>query len=121
MKFGTEPTPSLFSCDRKKEATMSDYRDPRDPLYRDPAYDALNDPALRDARSQAFSPGIAVAWFADIALFIAVMIFAFGGENQQVAGTDTSPPATQTQPANPPAAAPTTPAPAPAPQTPAKQ
>jgi hypothetical protein len=49
------------------------------------------------------------------------LIFAFGGENQQVAGTDTTPPATQTQPVNPPAAAPTAPAPAPAPQTPAQQ
>jgi len=100
---------------------MSDYRDPRGPLYRDPAYDAFNDPAVRDARAQAFSPGLTVAWFAGIALFIAVLIFAFGGENQQVAGTDTTPPATQTQPANPPAAAPTEPAPAPAPQAPAQQ
>jgi hypothetical protein len=69
---------------------------------------------------------MAVAWFVGIARFIGVLIFAFSGDNQQVAGTDTTPPATQTEPANPPAAAPpaaapTTPAPAPAPQAPAQQ
>lgn len=95
---------------------MSDYRDPRDPIYRDPAYGALNDP-VRDLRAQSYSPGMAVAWFIGIALFIGVLIFAFGGDNQQMAGTDTTPPVTQTQPATPPAA---TPAPAPT-QTPTAQ
>jgi hypothetical protein len=89
---------------------MSDYRDPRDPLYRDPAYDALNGPA-HDLRSQSYSPGMAVAWFVGIALFIGVLIFAFGGDNQQMAGTDTTPPAAQTRPATPPAATPPAPAP----------
>lgn len=94
---------------------MSDYRDPRDPLYRDPAYDALNTRSAYDLRSQSYSPGMAAAWFVGIALFIGILIFAFGGDNQQVAGTDTVPPATKTQPATPPAAKP------PAPQPPAQQ
>lgn len=95
---------------------MSDYRDPRDPIYRDPAYDALNPQTVNDLRAQSYSPGVAVAWFVGIVLFVGVLIFAFSGENPQVAGTDTTPPATQMQPANPPAATP------PAPTTPpAKQ
>jgi hypothetical protein len=94
---------------RLKEANMSDFRDPRDPIYRDPLYGAMNDPAIRDARAEASSPGTAVAWFVGIALFIGVLIFAFGSPNdQQVAGTDTVPPP----------AANTQPAPAPAPKTP---
>ena len=32
--------------------------------------------------------------------------FLFGGDNEQMAGTDTTPPATKTQPATPPAATP---------------
>jgi hypothetical protein len=99
---------------------MSDYRDPRDPVYRDPAYDALNPRAAHDLRSQSYSPGMAAAWFVGIALFLGILIYAFSGENPQVAGTDTTPPATQTRPANPPAAVP--PANNPAPTTPpAKQ
>lgn len=92
---------------------MSDYRDPREPLYRDPANDALR--SAHDLRSQSYSPGMAAAWFVGIALFIGILIFAFGGENRQVAETDTTPPATQSQPATPPAAAP------PATQPPAQQ
>jgi len=99
---------------------MSDYRDPRDPVHRDPAYDALNPRLAHELRSQSYSPGTAAAWFVGIALFIGVLIFAFGtGDNPRVADTDTTPPATQTQPVNPPAATP--PAPAPAPQPPAQQ
>lgn len=104
---------------------MSDYRDPRDPVYRDPvqdpAYEAMNPRSAQDLRSQAYSPGVAAAWFLGIALFIGILIFAFGtGDNQQMAETDTAPPpATQTQPANPPAATP--PAPSPSPQPPANQ
>jgi hypothetical protein len=96
---------------------MSDYRNPRDPIYRDPSYDALGPRSAHDLRAQNYSPGMAAAWFVGIALFIGVLIFAFGGENQRVAGTDTMPPATQTQPATPPAATP----PAPAPTPPAQQ
>lgn len=92
---------------------MSDYRDPRDPIYRDPAHDALGPRTAHDLRSQSYSPGMAAAWFVGIALFIGVLIFAFGGENQQVAETDTTPPVTQTQPATPPAATPPAPAPTP--------
>jgi hypothetical protein len=92
---------------------MSDYRDPRDPLYRDPAYDALSTRSANEMRAQSYSPGMAAAWFVGIALFIGVLIFAFGGSDQQVAGTDTTPPSTS-QSTTPPAAnppAPTTPAP----------
>jgi len=88
---------------------MSDYRDPRDPVHRDPAYDALNDRVTPDLQTQAFSPGTAVAWFVGIALFIGVMIFAFGGSDTQVAETQTTPPATDIRPAPnpaPPAATP---------------
>jgi hypothetical protein len=90
---------------------MSDYRDPRDPLYRDPAYDALSSRSANEMRAQSYSPGMAAAWFVGIALFIGVLIFAFGGDNEQVAGTNTTPPAAKTQPTTPPAAtpAPTTP------------
>jgi hypothetical protein len=85
---------------------MSDYRDPRDPLYRDPAYDALSTRSAHELRSQAYSPGMAAAWFVGIALFIGVLIFAFGGSDEQVAGTDTTPPTTKMQPTTPPAASP---------------
>ncbi len=94
---------------------MSDYRDPRDPLYRDPAYDALSSRSANEMRAQSYSPGMAAAWFVGIALFIGILIFAFGGDNEQVAGTDTTPPATKTQPTTPPAAMP------PAPTTPPAQ
>lgn len=103
---------------------MSDYRNPQDPVHRDPAYDGFSDQSLRDTRAQAFSPGTAVAWFVGIALFIGVMIFAFGsGDNSQVAETQTTPPATDTRPAPAPTPAPpaaTPPAPNPA-MPPAKQ
>ena len=94
---------------------MSDYRDPRDPLYRDPEYDPLSSRSANEMRAQSYSPGMAAAWFVGIALFIGILIFAFGGDNEQVAGTDTTPPAKTTQPATPPAASP------PATQPPAKQ
>lgn len=108
---------------------MSDYRDPRDPrepIHRDPAYETFNDPVARDEmRAGSYSPGTTIAWFVGIALFIGVMIFAFsGGDNERVAGTDTTPPsATKTEPAQrpsspmtppattPPAKSPTAPAP----------
>lgn len=83
---------------------MSDYRDPRDPIYRDPAYDALNPRAAHDLRSQSYSPGMAAAWFVGIALFIGILIFAFGGDNRQVAQNEGGAPATQSQPTTPPAA-----------------
>lgn len=101
---------------------MSDYRNPQDPVHRDPAYDGFSDQSLRDTRAQAFSPGTAVAWFVGIALFIGVMIFAFGsGDNSQMAETPTTPPAaTDTQPTPaptaPPAATPPVNQPAPAQQ-----
>jgi hypothetical protein len=90
---------------------MSDYRDPRDPrepIHRDPAYETFNDPVARnDMRDGAYSPGTTIAWFVGIALFIGVMIFAFsGGDNERVAGTDTTPKATQSSP---PASSPATP------------
>ncbi len=88
---------------------MSDYRDPRDPIYRDPAYDALNPRSAHDLRSQSYSPGMAAAWFVGIALFIGILIFAFGGDNQQVAQNGGTP-ATQSQPTTPPAGAPKAPA-----------
>ena len=96
---------------------MSDYRNPQDPVHRDPAYDGLNEPTVRDTRAQAFSPGTAVAWFVGIALFIGVMIFAFGSGDTQMADTQTTPPAaTKTQPA--PTSTPTPPAAMPPAQTP---
>jgi hypothetical protein len=102
---------------------MSDYRDPRDPVHRDPLYTAIDDPAMKDPRADSFSPGTAAAWFVGIALFVGILIFAFGSaDNQQVAGTDTTPPATDTRPA--PNPAPTTPPaavpPAPTPTAPAQ-
>jgi hypothetical protein len=99
-----------------KEANMSDYRDPRDPVHRDPAYDGFSDRTARDMQAQAFSPGTAVAWFVGIALFIGVLIFAFGNSDTQVAETQTTPPATTsspTTPATPPAATPPAQTPAP--------
>ena len=96
---------------------MSDYRNPQDPVHRDPAYDGLNEPSLRDTRAQAFSPGTAVAWFVGIALFIGVMIFAFGSGDTQMAETQTTPPATDSRPA--PAPNPAPPAAMPPAQTPA--
>lgn len=93
---------------------MSDYRDPRDPVHRDPAYDGFSERTARDLQAQAFSPGTAVAWFVGIALFIGVLIFAFGGGDTQVAETPTTPPATQSAPkTTPPAATPPTQTPAP--------
>jgi len=96
---------------------MSDYRDPRDPVHRDPAYDGFSDRSARDMQAQAFSPGTAVAWFVGIALFIGVLIFAFGSSDTQVADTQTTPPATTSKPMTPPAATP--PAATPPAQTPA--
>lgn len=90
---------------------MSDYRDPRDPVHRDPAYDGFGDRTARDLQAQAFSPGTAVAWFVGIALFIGVLIFAFGSSDTQVAETRITPPATSSPstPATPPAATPANP------------
>jgi hypothetical protein len=114
---GTVKRHSPFVLQTLRRRTMSDYRDPRDPVYRDPTYDALGPRSAHDLRSQSYSPGVAAAWFVGIVLALGVLIYAFSGENPQVAGTDTTPPpATKTQPANPPAATP--PAPAPAPTTP---
>lgn len=89
---------------------MSDYRDPRDPIQRDPAYGAFNSPA-HDLRAQSYSPGMAAAWFVGIALFIGILIFAFGGnENPRVAESGPTPPAaTGTQPAPAPATPPAQP------------
>ncbi|MEX0591776.1 MAG: hypothetical protein WD207_11900 [Xanthobacteraceae bacterium] len=101
---------------------MSDYRDPRDPIRRDPLYDGLNDPALNQMRAQAVGPGMALAWFLGLVLFIGVLIFAFGGsDNPRVAGTETGQPApageTRTGPE--PTPAPSTTPPANTPATPA--
>lgn len=69
---------------------MSDYRDPRDPITRDPLYGGVNDPSITQMRSQALGPGMALAWFVGLVLFIGILIFAFGGaENPQVADTET--------------------------------
>jgi hypothetical protein len=67
---------------------MSDFRDPRDPIRRDPLYDHLDNPNFRaDSRGGA---GAALAWFLGLALFIGVLIFAFGGANNpQMADTET--------------------------------
>jgi hypothetical protein len=66
---------------------MSDFRDPRDPIYRDPVY---GDASINQMRSQAMGPGMALAWFFGLVLFIGILIFAFGGaESPQVASTET--------------------------------
>lgn len=72
---------TVYKARPLKEANMSDYRDPRDPVHRDPAYDGFSDRSARDMQAQAFSPGTAVAWFVGIALFIGVLIFAFGSSD----------------------------------------
>jgi hypothetical protein len=97
---------------------MSDYRDPRDPIRRDPLYDGLNAPETMN-RAQSAGAGMALAWFLGIVLFVGVLIFAFGSsDNTRVAETQPAPagqtrtgpePAPSTTP--PPAAAPTNPAP----------
>jgi hypothetical protein len=72
---------------RNQEATMSDFRDPRDPIYRDPVY---GDASINEMRAKAMSPGMALAWFFGLVLFIGVLMFAFGGsQNPQVADTET--------------------------------
>jgi hypothetical protein len=102
---------------------MSDFRDPRDPIHRDPLYDGLNEPALNQMRSQAVGPGMALAWFIGLVLFIGVLIFAFGGsDNPQVAGTDANrnTPTGVTRSGPEPAPAPSTQPPANNPAPPAK-
>lgn len=102
---------------------MSDYRDPRDPIQRDPMYDGLNDPSLNRMRSQALGPGVALAWFFGLILFIGILIFAFGGaENPQVADTETgrNVPTGVTRNGPEPAPAPSTQPPANTPAPPAK-
>jgi hypothetical protein len=101
---------------------MSDYRDPRDPIHRDPLYDGLNTPHVSDDRNQGAGAGMALAWFLGIVLFVGVLIFAFGGsDNPRVAETQTGQPAptgeTRKGPepapsATPPATSPSNPAPA---------
>lgn len=68
---------------------MSDFRDPRDPIRRDPLYDHIDNPNF-NADSGGAGPGVALAWFLGLVLFIGVLIFAFGGaDNPQVADTET--------------------------------
>ncbi|MCC6947067.1 MAG: hypothetical protein IT539_04795 [Bradyrhizobiaceae bacterium] len=67
---------------------MSDFRDPRDPIRRDPLYDSIDSPNFADSRGAG--AGSALAWFLGLVLFIGVLIFAFGGaQNPQVADTET--------------------------------
>jgi hypothetical protein len=102
---------------------MSDFRDPRDPIRRDPLYDEVNHPSFDRVPSQAFGPGMALAWFVGLVLFIGILIFAFGGaDNPQVADTDTgrSVPTGVTRGGPEPAPAPSTQPPANNPAPPAK-
>jgi hypothetical protein len=75
---------------------MSEFRDPRDPIqrdpiHRDPLYDGMNERSFAHARNEGVGPGMALAWFFGLVLFIGVLIFAFGGsDSPQVAGTETS-------------------------------
>jgi len=69
---------------------MSEFRDPRDPIRRDPLYNNLDNPNYRYADSQGAGAGVALAWFLGLVLFIGVLIFAFGGaQNPQVADSET--------------------------------
>jgi hypothetical protein len=105
---------------RNQEATMSDFRDPRDPIYRDPVY---GDASINEMRAQAMSPGMALAWFFGLVLFIGILMFAFGGsENPQVADTETgrSAPTGVTRSGPEPAPAPSTQPPANTPAPPTK-
>ena len=99
---------------------MSDFRDPRDPVFRDPVY---SDPTINEMRSKAMGPGMALAWFFGLVLFIGILIFAFGGaENPQVADVDTgrTAPTGVTRNGPEPAPAPSTQPPANNPAAPAK-
>jgi hypothetical protein len=99
---------------------MSDFRDPRDPIHRDPIY---SDASINHMRSQAMGPGMALAWFFGLVLFIGILIFAFGGaENPRVADTEAgrSAPTGVTRSGPEPAPAPSTQPPANNPAPPAK-
>jgi hypothetical protein len=99
---------------------MSDFRDPRDPIHRDPLYD---DPSINPVPPQAFGPGMALAWFVGLVLFIGILIFAFGGTNNpQLADVETgrTAPTGVTRNGPEPAPAPSTQPPANNPAPPAK-
>lgn len=69
---------------------MSEFRDPREPIRRDPLYDHLDNPNFPAADSRSAGPGVALAWFIGLVLFIGVLIFAFGGaQSPEVADTET--------------------------------
>lgn len=69
---------------------MSDFRDPRNPISRDPIYDSLGDRSFQHMRSQSMGSGVTLAWFLGLLLFIAVLIFTVGGaQNPQVADSET--------------------------------